>query len=94
MRKKIGEALVRFTENADLLSAGIKDQVRAIVERGVRVSRADTDAHHPQRRRGARPAGVHAYYDTDRRVADRGRLRVTFRVTRDSPEPPDRASTA
>ena len=46
MRKKIGEALVRFTENADLLSAGIKGQVRAIVERGVRVSRADTDAHH------------------------------------------------
>jgi hypothetical protein len=46
MRKKTGEALVRFTKNADLLSASIKDQVRAIVERGLRVSRADTDAHH------------------------------------------------
>jgi hypothetical protein len=46
MRKKIGQALVRFTEDADLLSAGTKDQVRAIVERGVRVSKADMDAHH------------------------------------------------
>jgi hypothetical protein len=44
MRKKIGEALVRFTEDADMLSAGMMDQVRAIVERGVRASRADTDA--------------------------------------------------
>jgi hypothetical protein len=72
-------------------TAGIEGQVGVILVRAELVS-GRHGRPPPVRRRGTRLAGVHADRDADRGVADRGRLRVTFWVTRDSKESPEPAS--